>query len=187
MASGLPLAGSCNNKWANAMFESISPAIRSAAAAAALSTLLLAAPALAQTTAPSPSDQTTAAPAKTKVPRAKRSRADRVEARIKQLHDALHITDAQAAQWNAVAQIMRDNANAMDKLLKDRAATIQTASAVDDLNSYRTLADAHAEGLHKFVPAFETLYASLSDDQKKAADELFRSHQRRARGKQQSG
>jgi protein CpxP len=168
------------------MFERISPFLHSTAAVAALSGLLLAAPALAQTTPPATSGQTTTAPA-AKAPHAKRSRADRVEARIKQLHDALHITDAQSGQWNAVAQTMRDNAATMDKLLQDRAATIKTASAVDDLRSYQTLADAHAEGLRKFVPAFETLYASLSDDQKKAADELFRSHQRRARGKRSSG
>jgi hypothetical protein len=168
------------------MFATIYPTLRNGAAIAALSALLLSTPALAQTApAPSATNQTTAAPApaKTKAPRAKLSRADRVEARIKELHTDLHITDAQEPQWSSVAQIMRDNANTMDTLIKQRSAGIKTASAIDDLHSYQTLADAHSEGLKKFIPAFETLYASMSDDQKKTADDLFRSHQRHSRSK----
>ena len=34
--------------------------------------------------------------------------------------------------------------------------------------------DAHADGIKKFTPAFETLYVSMSDAQKKDADALFR-------------
>ena len=47
-------------------------------------------------------------------------------------------------------------------------------NAVDDLHSYEAIADAHAAGVKKLMTAFETLYASLSDAQKKNADAVFR-------------
>ncbi len=46
-------------------------------------------------------------------------------------------------------------------------------TAVDDLRSYSAITDAHAEGLKKFIPVFEALYASMSDAQKKNVDTLF--------------
>src|SRR5579862_2168079 len=93
----------------------------------------------------------------------------RVEARIKSLHDALHITAAQEPQWQAVADVMRDNAMTTGTLIKDRAAKAKTMTAIDDLHTYEAIADAHAAGVRKVTAAFETLYASLSDTQKKAA------------------
>jgi periplasmic protein CpxP/Spy len=98
----------------------------------------------------------------------------RVEARIKSLHDALHITAAQEPQWRAVADVMRDNAKTTGTLIRDRAAKAKTMTAIDDLHAYEAIADAHAAGVRKVATAFETLYASLSDAQKKAADAAFR-------------
>src|ERR1019366_7969511 len=45
-----------------------------------------------------------------------------VDSRIKELHKKLHITDAQKTQWDNLAQVMRDNAQAMVDLQKQRAA-----------------------------------------------------------------
>ncbi len=123
------------------------------------------------TQAPAPSAQTPAAPG---------PRADRVEARIKALHDELKITPEQEEQWKQVAQIMRGNAETMAGLIKERAEKAKTTSAVDDLKSYAEITEAHADGLKKFIPAFETLYNSMSDAQKKSADALFRSRGRRS-------
>lgn len=144
------------------------------------------APVVAQTAAPAPQSADQKPPVSTKTPRAQRSPVDRVEGRIKELHDKLHITAAQAPRWDALTQVMRDNAKSMDALLKARAQNIKTASAIDDLHSYQALADAHSDGLRKFVPAFEALYGTMSDEQKKIADDLFRAHQRRFRGKRSS-
>ncbi len=108
-----------------------------------------------------------------------RSPTERVEARIKALHEQLHITDAQEAQWNAVAQVMRDNAKAIEDLIKQRDQNIKTMNAMDDLRSYQALAEAHAEGLKKLVTVFGGLYDSMSDDQKKTADTVFRRSERR--------
>jgi translation initiation factor 2B subunit (eIF-2B alpha/beta/delta family) len=105
--------------------------------------------------------------------KAQPSRTDRAEARISDLHAKLKITEAQEKQWSSVAQVMRENAAEMESLVKARKEKGSTLNAVDDLKSYSTIADAHAAGLKKFIPAFEALYADLSADQKQAADKLF--------------
>ena len=105
---------------------------------------------------------------------ARPSHVDRVEARIKELHAKLNITQAQEGRWTNVTQVMRDNAQAMDALIKARADNAKTMTAVDDLKAYSDIAEAHAAGLKKFVPVFEAFYASMSDAQKKNADTIFR-------------
>jgi hypothetical protein len=99
---------------------------------------------------------------------------DRAEARITDMHAKLKITAAQEDQWAKVAEVMRDNGKKMDALTQARFANAKTMSAVDDLKSYAEIADAHADGLKKFTPAFASLYAGMSDAQKKEADTLFR-------------
>lgn len=113
-----------------------------------------------------------------KVSTVKTSRTDRVEARIKDLHTRLQITPEQEELWNNVAQVMRDNAKTMEALIKARSESEKTMSAIEDLKSYAEIADTHADGLKKFIPAFEPLYASMSDAQKKRADTLFHRHGR---------
>jgi len=104
--------------------------------------------------------------------------ADRVEKRIKELHDKLQITAGQEAQWGNVAQVMRDNANAMHASMTDRSTRLKTMTAVDDLKSFETVADQHAEGLKRLIPAFATLYDSMTPAQQKRADHVFSEHQR---------
>lgn len=99
---------------------------------------------------------------------------DRVEARITTLHAQLKITSAEEPQWTAVAQAMRDNASSVHSLVEQRKAQAGQMTAVDDLKSYEAITDAHADGLKKLIPAFEQLYTSMSDDQKKTADQIFR-------------
>jgi protein CpxP len=176
------------------MIQDISPIARAIAAGAILSAFVLAAPSqaasarkevlLAQTTSTQmmPNSATTQlAPAQkstTKHARHRMSHVDRVGARIKDLHDRLQITSAQETQWNMVAQTMRDNAKSIDAVSVDRTQKIKTMSAVDDLRSYETLSEAHADGMKKLVSAFAPLYDSMSDSQKKAADSLFRHRER---------
>jgi periplasmic protein CpxP/Spy len=101
-----------------------------------------------------------------------------VETHIRELHKKLKITDAQKTQWDALAQVMRDNAQKMADLEKQRAADAKSMTAVDVVKSYEEVIDAHEEGVKKFIPAFEDLYNSMSDSQKKIADSLFRSRAR---------
>jgi hypothetical protein len=104
--------------------------------------------------------------------------AGTVETRIRDLHKKLQITDAQKPQWDALAQVMRDNAQKMVDLEKRRAADAKSMTAVDVVKSYAEVIDAHEDGMKKFIPAFEDLYNSMSDSQKKIADSLFRSRAR---------
>ena len=101
-----------------------------------------------------------------------------VEARIKELHNRLHITAAQQTQWNSLVQVMRDNAKAMIDLQKQRAQDVNSMTAVEAVKSYAAVIEAHEAGMSKFVPAFEALYNSMSDAQKRIADSMFRSRVR---------
>jgi len=104
--------------------------------------------------------------------------SDRVEARIKDLHQRLHVTAAQETPWNNLAQVMRDNAKAMVDLQNQRVADTQSMNAVDSIKSYGSVIEAHEAGMTKFIPAFTALYDSMSDAQKKTADSMFRSRAR---------
>ena len=134
----------------------------------------------------SPSPSRAASPEPAMATAGKVSRPDRVEARIKELQTKLKITPAQEELWNNVTQVMRNNAKTMEALIKARSKKAGTMTAVDDLKSYGEIVEAHADGINKFIPAFESLYASMSDAQKKDADKLFRHNGRtksKAKGK----
>jgi hypothetical protein len=109
--------------------------------------------------------------------------ADRIEAHIKKLHDQLQITPAEETQWSAVAQAMRDSASQLRSLAEARAKNADSMSALDDLKSYQTIAQAHLDGVNKLVPAFSALYASMPAAQQKNADLVFR-HKPRGAHKQ---
>jgi hypothetical protein len=99
---------------------------------------------------------------------------DRVEVRIKEMHDKLKITAAQEEQWAKVEQTMREDAKVMDELTQTRADHAKDMTAIDDLKSYGEIAAAHADGIKKLTPVFAALYDTMSDAQKKDADALFR-------------
>jgi periplasmic protein CpxP/Spy len=101
-----------------------------------------------------------------------------VEMRIKELHRRLHITDAQKTQWDNLTQVMRENAQAMTDLEKQRADDANSMDAVEVVKSYSEVIQAHEDGMKKFIPAFEDLYNSMSDAQKKTADSMFRGRAR---------
>lgn len=111
------------------------------------------------------------APAAATAPAGKHER--NVEDRIAYLHSQLKITSAQETQWNAFADVMRNNAETMGTLFQQRkAATNQ--SALDDMKQYTAISQAHADGMQKLVSAFEPLYNSFSPEQKTLADTTFR-------------
>jgi Spy/CpxP family protein refolding chaperone len=148
------------------------------AAATLLGAIVLASPAFAASNAQSPAQQAMAAPASDS------AGATPVEARIRDLHKKLHITEAQKPQWDALAMVMRDNAQAMVDLQKQRAADSQSMNAVEVIKSYESVIEAHESGMKKFVPPFEALYNTMSDAQKKSADSLFRNREKASAAKQ---
>ncbi|HUC62985.1 MAG TPA: Spy/CpxP family protein refolding chaperone [Alphaproteobacteria bacterium] len=103
----------------------------------------------------------------------------RVEARINELKARLKITADEEALWNDVAQTMRDNAKTVEDLSRQRYKEARTMTAVEDLQSFQTITQAHADGLKKLVAAFGALYNAMPDAQKKNADAVFRSFEHR--------
>lgn len=96
------------------------------------------------------------------------------EQRIQTLRGQLGITPEQTPLWDAFAQAMRDNAASTDQLFQRRASSVASMSAVDNMRSYAEIARDYAANTDRLATAFESLYASLSDTQKQAADSLFR-------------
>ena len=146
---------------------------RALAVTALLGGLALATPAMAASATSGTSTTPAAAPTSDSKHHAHKSMEDQVETRIKTLHDKLGITADQETEWNDVAQTMRDNEANIKTLIDARHQSAATMTAVEDLESYQKIAQAHADGLSKVAAAFGPVYESMSDDQKKNADEVF--------------
>jgi hypothetical protein len=106
-----------------------------------------------------------------------------VEGRIAFYKAELAITDAQLPQWNAFAEAMRAGAKDMQASM---AAMMQTgmmqtgmmhagmaAAAPARADAMVQMMSARLDAMKAIVAAAKPLYAVLSDDQKKMADELI--------------
>jgi hypothetical protein len=103
---------------------------------------------------------------------------DRVEGRIAFLRTELKITDAQTVAWNAFADALRANAKSLGEV---RASMIPQAGAAqqsltDRLALQERWLAARLEGTRAIKSALTNLVGTLSDDQKKTADELLAPH-----------
>jgi periplasmic protein CpxP/Spy len=97
-----------------------------------------------------------------------------LEGRIAFLKAELTITPDQEVQWNKVAQAMRENVQQDRSVfgqLRDNRG--QPRSAVSRIETRAHFESVRAQNTEHFLAAFRPLYASLSADQKKAADDLF--------------
>ena len=104
------------------------------------------------------------------------SKGETVEQRINSLHTALKITPDEETKWSDVAQAMRENAAAMDKLVAEgRTTPPQNMTAVEDLLMYQKFAQTHVDGLKNLIASFTALYSAMPDAQKKVADKVFQS------------
>jgi protein CpxP len=92
-----------------------------------------------------------------------------IDSQISDLRSRLQITPAQQPKFDAVAQIMRQNAQAMEAAMR----RTPPRNAVEDMRVEAEAAAAEAAQLQRMLPAFEALYASLSEEQKHMADQLF--------------
>ena len=99
-----------------------------------------------------------------------------MEAHIHSLHDRLRITGAQQSQWDAVAEAMMANARHVAALHGEFENDPPSAPA--DLRRYAAIAQAHAEDTQRIVAPFEQLYAVMSPEQQKVADDTFRQFER---------
>jgi periplasmic protein CpxP/Spy len=151
----------------------------------AMAALLFVSAALAQPQQPAATQgATTQPPAATSSPMAGhavpgKNAKERVERRIKELHSQLQITPAEEPQWNEFASVMRENARDMDQAFMQRTQQFATMNAVQNMQSYEQLAEAHAQNVQKLVPAFQKLYDAMPDQQKRLADQVFRANAER--------
>jgi len=100
----------------------------------------------------------------------------KVEKHISELHAKLKITDDEEPLWSEVAKAMNENAKELDQAIDKRESMMSNATAVDDLNAYAEIAQAHANAVKNLSAAFTPLYDAMSDDQKKLADDVFLHH-----------
>lgn len=142
--------------------------------AAIIGLLALPSAALAQP-APSASPAAASSPM-TSRPIPGKTMEERVETHIKQLHTQLQITPAEQSQWDQFAQVMRDNAREMDRAFTQRVQQYPTMNAMQNMQSYEQIAEAHAQHLQKLVPAFDNLYNAMPEQQKKLTDQVFRAN-----------
>lgn len=107
----------------------------------------------------------------------------RVDAHIARLHAQLGITANERPQWDALADVMRDNAESMQRMYRQRTARIAHMNAMQVLDSYRAFARLHVAALDRLVPAFRHLYAVLTPAQRRTADDLFQDRVQAAAGR----
>jgi periplasmic protein CpxP/Spy len=156
-----------------------SPLLRTVAIAALMGTTMLVSPLTGARAESATSLPVQLAQGGQKSPDAKaatEAKGETVEARITKLHADLKITPDEQSKWDSVAQTMRDNATAMDKLVATkRTQDPKTLTAVDDLNNYKEFGEAHLAGLKDLTSSFKALYDSMPDAQKRNADHVFQS------------
>jgi hypothetical protein len=105
--------------------------------------------------------------------------AARAEGRIAYLKAELKITPAQEPAFDRYAQVIRDNAVATQKAFEDmrgRRGKDQNTSAIERVEQRARMAQLRDQQEQQYLAAFRPLYASLSPDQKKVADNLAAPH-----------
>lgn len=91
----------------------------------------------------------------------------------------LGITDAQQADWTRFADTVKQSGAAFDGVCA-KAGTPPPATLPERLARMEEVAEAGAEALGKVRPAAEEMYAKLTPEQRKLADEMMRrGHHRR--------
>ena len=98
---------------------------------------------------------------------------DHIEGRIAFLKAEIGITQSQSARWTAFADALRADAAAMRKAHAAAAPADRLLSAPDRLDAAVQRVSAHLDGMKTLLAAEKPLYAVLSGEQKKIADELL--------------
>ena len=103
---------------------------------------------------------------------------DHIEGRIAFLRAELNITEAQASAWNAFADAMRTNAKKLAEVRASMMARLdagqqQAPTMAERLDQQERSLLARLEGTRALKSAVANLYGTLSEDQKKTANELL--------------
>jgi periplasmic protein CpxP/Spy len=95
--------------------------------------------------------------------------APNIEANIAQLHQRLQITPAQEPRFEALANVMRQNARMMPN-----APPPTNLDPIQGLRFAIQTDEQELVGLKRMLPPLQALYASLSPTQQRIADQVFR-------------
>lgn len=124
------------------------------------------------------------------------SRADRVEARLAYVRTALKITPAQQAQWDAYANFSRKSAQERDRQFQSRQSQSSQArgpgqrghdghrggNAIERLERQQARLAQVSARIAQRLEVEKPLYATLSPEQQKIADEVLSSPRHRRFG-----
>jgi hypothetical protein len=119
--------------------------------------------------------------------------SERMEARVASIHKALDITDAQQAQWDDFANVLRRHARDMDQRIQSRQAqrgepgarapARAQVSAIERLERQQQRLARRSARLDEVLTAAKPLYATFSPEQKQLADQMLsRDGERRGHG-----
>lgn len=103
----------------------------------------------------------------------------RIEGRLAELKTALKITAAQQPQWNAFADTLRKHAREMDQRRQARRSQMARGpsdakpTAIDRLQFRQERLAAASARLSETLPVAKRLYAALTPEQQRLADELL--------------
>src|SRR5271169_414905 len=99
-----------------------------------------------------------------------------VDGRIAFLKAELKITPPQETQWQHVAAAMRENANALDQAITAARQNPGAMDAVQRIERRQQFARVRADNDARLLAAFKPLYASLSPEQQRVANQLVMPH-----------
>jgi hypothetical protein len=107
-----------------------------------------------------------------------------IEGQIAFYRAELKITDTQSNQWNAFADALRTNADHLRQVMMKAREAQGAVTAPEQMERRIVMLTELRDAMQTILAAAKPLYAALSDDQKKVADELMAEHMMsmRARG-----
>ncbi|MGK7865459.1 Spy/CpxP family protein refolding chaperone [Falsiroseomonas sp. E2-1-a4] len=104
---------------------------------------------------------------------------DRIEGQLAYFRTELRVTDAQMPQWNAFADAVRTQSQTLRQAyMQAMQSAGQPTPAPAQLERRATLLRAQLDATQAIAPATSALYGTLSDEQKRLADELMAEHLR---------
>ena len=95
------------------------------------------------------------------------------EGRIAFLKAELGITDAQKSVWDAYAETIKGNLQSMQGMWQTMKTVFEGKTPADRLDAQIAAMDSRLAALKEIKPVLAKLYAALSDEQKKKADEML--------------
>ena len=97
------------------------------------------------------------------------------QGRVAFLKAELAITDAQSKAWEAYAEALKKNLQNMQDMRQPMMSAMMGKTPVERLDAHLTAMENRLKVLKDVKPALGALYQTLSDDQRKKADQVLTS------------